>query len=79
VRPAPGIPCALWIEGDNDLQDPDASCRGNAKVRLRSPLSSPGLTGGPSTLRPLGSITAASGILDRPVKPGDDTEKLFEN
>jgi hypothetical protein len=31
------------------------------------------LTGEPSTPRLLGSIRAASGILDRPVKPGDDT------
>ena len=27
-----------------------------------------------STPRPLGSITAVSGMLDRPVKPGDDSE-----
>ena len=39
------------------------------------PLSSPGLTGRSSTPRPLGSIRAASGILDRPVEPGDDIEQ----
>jgi hypothetical protein len=38
----------------------------------RSKLSSPGLTGRSSTPRLLDSITAASGILGRPVKPGDD-------
>ena len=33
-----------------------------------------GGTGGPSTPRLIGSSPAVSGILDRPVKPGDDTE-----
>ena len=35
-------------------------------------VSSPGLTGRSSTPRLLGSIIDASGILGRPVKPGDD-------
>jgi hypothetical protein len=39
-----------------------------------SPLSSPGLAGRPSTPRLLGSITWVSGILDRPIKSGDDSE-----
>jgi hypothetical protein len=30
-------------------------------------------SGGSSTLRPFGSITDVSGILGRPVKPGDDS------
>jgi len=37
------------------------------------PLSSPGLTGRPSTLQPIGSIADASGILGAPVKPGHDS------
>src|SRR5262249_43511520 len=32
-----------------------------------------------STPRLLGSSTVASGILDRPVKPDDDSGELFEN
>jgi hypothetical protein len=61
------------------MQDSGSLCRGNAKVCQRPPLSSPGLTGGPSTPRLLGSCRAASGILDRPVKPGDDIELLFDS
>ena len=36
-------------------------------------LSSPGLTGRSSTPRLIGSIIDVSGILGRPVKPGDDS------
>src|SRR4051794_17509663 len=36
--------------------------------------SCPGLTGASSTPRLLGLSTSASGILDRPIKSGDDTE-----
>jgi hypothetical protein len=39
---------------------------------LRKELSSSGLTGRSSTPRLLDSITGVSGILGRPVKPGDD-------
>jgi hypothetical protein len=39
---------------------------------LRKRLSSSGLTGRSSTPQPLDSITGVSGILGRPVKPGDD-------
>jgi hypothetical protein len=41
-------------------------------LSLSTQLSSSGLTGRSSTPRPLDSITAVSGILDRPVEPGDD-------
>ncbi|QOZ26019.1 hypothetical protein XH93_22265 [Bradyrhizobium sp. CCBAU 51753] len=43
------------------------SCRENAKLHPHPQLSSPGSTGRSSTPRPLGSITAASGILDHPL------------
>ncbi len=56
------------------MQSSGRSCRKNAKVGQHSPLSCPGLTGASSTPRPLGSSTTVSGILDRPVEPGDDTE-----
>jgi len=36
-------------------------------------LSSPGLTGRPSTPRLIGYIIGVSGILGRPVKPDDDS------
>ncbi len=39
---------------------------------LHKELSSSGLTGRSSTPRLLDSITGVSGILGRPVKPGDD-------
>ena len=39
---------------------------------MSSPLSCPGLTGASSKPRLLGSISDVSGILDRPVEPGDD-------
>ena len=42
-------------------------------VLPHSPLSCPGLTGASSTPRLLGMSSAVSGILDRPVKPGDDS------
>ena len=47
------------------------STRGRPQPHLHA--SSPAKAGDPSTPRPLGSITAVSGILDRPVKPGDDS------
>jgi hypothetical protein len=52
------------------MQTSDASRRENAKQC--APLSCPASCGVSSTPRPFGSITAVSGILDRPVKPGDD-------
>jgi hypothetical protein len=33
----------------------------------------------PISQRRLGTITAVSGMLDRPVEPDDDTEVLFDN
>ena len=54
------------------MHHPGMTCRGNAESH--PPLSCPGLTGASSTPRLLGSITAVSGILDRPVKAGDDSE-----
>jgi hypothetical protein len=47
-------------------------CRGN--IEPRPSLSCSAKAGHLVFQRPLGSSTAASGILDRPVKPGDDTE-----
>ncbi|QOZ26823.1 hypothetical protein XH93_26830 [Bradyrhizobium sp. CCBAU 51753] len=49
-----------------EMQSSDKSCRENAKLRPHPQLSSPGSTGRSSTPRPLGSITAVSGILDHP-------------
>ena len=43
----------------------------------QSKLSSPGLTGRSSTPRLLDSIASVSGILGRPVKPGDDSGVCF--
>src|SRR5215468_10600281 len=40
-----------------------------------APLSCPGLTGASSTPRLIDSSRSVSGILDRPVKPGDDTSR----
>src|SRR5579871_221762 len=40
-------------------------------------LSFPTKAGNPVVQRRLGSSTTASGILDRPVEPGDDIEALF--
>ncbi|MCC8982023.1 hypothetical protein [Bradyrhizobium acaciae] len=37
------------------------------------PLSCPASCGASSTPRPLGSSTEVSGMLDRPVEPGDDS------
>jgi len=57
------------------MQNPDVAA---SRERIAtSPLSCPGSTGASSFQRPLGSI--ASGILDRPVEPGDDTELLFDS
>jgi len=42
-------------------------------VRVTSQLVIPRAGGGTSTPRLHGSIITASGILDRPVKPGDDS------
>jgi len=42
-------------------------------LRPRALPSCPGLTGASSTPRLRGSATAVSGVLDRPVKPGDDS------
>jgi len=40
-------------------------------------LSSPGLTGRSSTPRPFDSAISASGILGRPVTPGDDESEMW--
>src|SRR6266852_2495121 len=61
----------------NRCTNSDALRRENIASRL-SPLSCPASSGASSTPRPLGLSTAASGILDRPVKPGDDERGLFE-
>ena len=42
-------------------------------------LSCPGLTGASSIPETCDVNTAASGILDRPVKPGDDIEWMFDS
>jgi hypothetical protein len=41
-------------------------------LSLSTQLSSSGLTGRSSTPRPLDYFSGVSGILDRPVEPGDD-------
>src|ERR1700754_4195226 len=43
------------------------------------PPSCPGLTGASSIPQASRFSTTASGMLDRPVKPGDDSEVLFDN
>jgi hypothetical protein len=43
-----------------------------SSLSLHKELSSSGLTGRSGTPRSLGSIISVSGILGRPVKPGDD-------
>ena len=50
--------------------------RRSMRQRRRPPsaIVIPRAGGESSTPRPLGSITAVSGMLDRPVKPGDDSE-----
>ena len=50
---------------------------GLSKTPATTKLSSPGLTGRSSTPRPLDSIAGVSGILGRPVKPGDDSGVCF--
>jgi len=55
------------------FQNSDTSCRENTfaySLRCRCPA----WPGNPVSQRRLGSSAAASGILDRPVKPGDDGE-----
>jgi len=77
VQRAPGIPCSLFLEGQTvpaklgQTMPREGEC---ASLATSQP-SSPGLTGRPSTPRLLGSIAAVSGILDRPVKPGDDESR----
>ena len=66
VHRAPGISCALFIGGMNDV------CTTRAKSRRGNAESC-------SSARLLGSIAGVSGILGRPVKPGDDIGGLFEN
>src|SRR5690242_12971866 len=51
------------------------SCRGSAKLCPRPALSSPGLTGGPSIPEAAVLEPKSRGVLDRPVEPGDDTER----
>src|SRR5690349_16518165 len=52
-----------------------ARARWVARLRRRvSLVSCPAQAGHPVSQRPLGSSTAASGILGRPVKPDDDSE-----
>jgi hypothetical protein len=50
---------------------------GLGKTLATTKLSSPGLTGRSSTPRLLDSIAGVSGMLGRPVKPGDDSSVCF--
>src|SRR5689334_19288200 len=74
VRPSPGIPCALFDSGgENDAQ---LGCdRAAGMLTHTTPLSCAALSGASSTPRFLGSLAGASGILGRPVKPGDDSRR----
>jgi hypothetical protein len=86
VQRAPGVPCALrFLGGDMTGIPRGETARGNAGVCLeqcggvfgatslpRSPLSCPASCGASSTPRLLGSSTGVFGILDRPIKSGDD-------
>ncbi len=76
---APGIPCALCLSRGIVWQSSGASRRGNAQMcheRKRaqhSHLSSSGLTGRPSIPQALMMELRGRGVLDRPVKPDDDS------
>jgi hypothetical protein len=73
VRRASGFPCALCLSRVRLTQDSGISCRGNAGTRLlrcRPPRKRG--TQYPAAHR---LSTAASGILDRPIKSGDDTDQ----
>ena len=86
VQRAPGVPCALRLFGREMMGIPRGeTARGNAEVCSEqcggvfgatslphSPLSCPASCGASSTPRLLGSSTGVSGILDRPIKSGDD-------
>ena len=86
VQWAPGVPCALRLFGREMMGIPRGeTARGNAEVCSEqcggvfgatslphSPLSCPASCGASSTPRLLGSSTGVSGILDRPIKSGDD-------
>jgi hypothetical protein len=58
-----------------------ATCRDTVAIRFgftfqtARVLSCPAKAGHPAFQRPFGSSVAAAGILDRPVKPGDDDEE----
>ena len=75
---ASGIPCALFYRAyEKFLQHSGAWRREIAEARH---VVIPRESGGPSTPRLLGSIAGVTGILGRPVEPGDDigANWLFE-
>ena len=88
VQRAPGVPCALrFFRARDDGHPPGRNSPrecggvfGAMRVRVlfgatslpHSPLSCPASCGASSTPRLLGSSTGVSGILDRPIKSGDD-------
>jgi hypothetical protein len=70
-------PRPLCFKGDDDMHN-SGGFAPRGYFALFSPLSWPGLTG-PSSIPETFDVTSAfSGILGRPVKPGDDIEVLFE-
>ena len=72
VFPAPSISS----EGAKLKQASGISCRENTDVYL--PVVIGRESGRSSTPRPLGLSAGGAGILDRPVKPDDDSGELFE-
>jgi hypothetical protein len=52
------------------------SCREDAEACQRSPLSLPGSTGQSSIPETSAFVPIGRGVLDRPVKPGDDIEDV---
>src|SRR5689334_20131815 len=78
VRPASGVPRALFASRASLDAEPGQIVPRECGV-TSPPLSLPGSTGQSSTPRLLRSSRADAGILDRPVKPGDDIELLFDS
>jgi hypothetical protein len=70
VRKTPGIPCALLSEGYYLARLGQIVPR--EYVVTSSQLSCAGVTGASGIPEASPLITAVSGILDRPIEPGDD-------
>jgi hypothetical protein len=81
VQRAPGVPCALRFRGVKEIYW-QTRAKGAARSRncvcclkIESELSSPGLTGRPSIPETSAMESRGCGLLDPPVKPGDDDHR----